>query len=104
MAADLLATSAERKTRRLVHELSIPLSLVGAVCDELPRLGTSARVRAVHVTVGALSGVVAEALSFSFDVAAAGSAIDSACLEIRKAAGRELELTAVEVIDDDPHC
>lgn len=87
-----------------MHELSIALSLVDAVCDELPRFGSGTRVRAVHVTVGALSGVVAEALSFSFEVAAEGSAIDGACLEIRQAAGRELELTAVEVIDDDAHC
>ena len=42
------------------------------------------RVRAVHLKVGVLSGVVDEALLFSFDVAAAGSPLEGARLEIEK--------------------
>lgn len=69
-----------------MHELSIALSLVDAACEQLPDLGAHARVRALHVRVGALSGVVPEALMFSFDVAAAGSAIAGARLRIERVA------------------
>jgi hydrogenase nickel incorporation protein HypA/HybF len=99
----------------------------------LPALGDRARVSAVHVRIGALSGVAPESLRFSFDVVAAGSIIEGARLEIecvrttiwcegcgtereaeddrllctrcgqpspRVVRGRELELAAVEVVDD----
>jgi len=67
-----------------VHELSIAVSLVEAVCDELPRLGAGARVDAVRLRVGPLAGVVKEALLFSFDVAADGSPLEGARLEIEE--------------------
>jgi len=54
-----------------MHELSIAMSLVDAICDELPKLG-SVTVRSVRIRVGALSGVVPDALTFAFDVAADG--------------------------------
>jgi hydrogenase nickel incorporation protein HypA/HybF len=82
-----------------MHELSIALSLVDAVCDELPRLGSQTLVRSVHVRVGPYSGVVAEALMAAFEVAAAGSPVAGARLEIERTEGRELELTALEVVD-----
>lgn len=40
------------------------------------------RVAAVHLRLGPLSGVVEDALTFSFDVAAAGSAIEGARLVV----------------------
>ena len=83
-----------------MHELSIALSLVEAVCDELPQWGSNVTVRRVVVRVGPLSGVVSDALAFAFDVAAEGTAIAGARLEIEEAAGMELQLAAVEVIDD----
>jgi hydrogenase nickel incorporation protein HypA/HybF len=82
-----------------MHELSIALSLIDAVCDELPRLGHNVSIRSVRIRVGPHSGVAAEALAFAFDVAAADSPIAGARLEIEAAPGRELELTAVEVVD-----
>ena len=79
------------------------LDLIDAVCDELPRLGTGARVRRIHIRVGPSCGVVTDALRFAFDVAKAGSAIESAELEIdeqpRRSDGRDLEVVALEVID-----
>jgi hydrogenase nickel incorporation protein HypA/HybF len=81
-----------------MHELSIALSLIDAVCDELPRMG-GVLVRRVHVRVGPGSGVVAEALRFAFDVAVAESAIEGAELAIEQTSGSELELAAVEVED-----
>lgn len=83
-----------------MHELSIALSLVDAVCEELPRLGDKVFVRSVRVRVGPLSGVVPDALAFAFEVAADDSPIAGARLEIEHTAGSELELTALEVMDD----
>jgi hydrogenase nickel incorporation protein HypA/HybF len=83
-----------------MHELSIAVSLVEAVCDELPQWGRNVTVRRVVVRVGPLSGVVSSALAFAFDVAAEGTLIAGARLEIEEAAGMELQLAAVEVIDD----
>jgi hydrogenase nickel incorporation protein HypA/HybF len=81
-----------------MHELSIAVSLVDAICEELPKLG-DVSIRSVRIRVGALSGVVPDALTFAFDVAADGSRVAGARLDIEATAGRELELTGVEVVD-----
>jgi len=82
-----------------MHELSVAMSLVDTICEELPQLG-AVTVRAVRIRVGALSGVGMEALMFAFDVAADGTPIAGARLIIEAANGRELDLTAVEVFDE----
>ncbi len=117
-----------------MHELSIALSLVDAACEAAAPLG-DVRVEALHVRIGALSGVVKEALAFSFDMAARGTRIEGARLDIedvpvtaycpacqaertlnvsfvalrcpacagplaRLVRGREMELTALEVSDE----
>jgi hydrogenase nickel incorporation protein HypA/HybF len=46
-----------------VHELSVALSLLEGVEETAARQGI-ARVAAVHVRVGALSGIAPDALSF----------------------------------------
>jgi hydrogenase nickel incorporation protein HypA/HybF len=114
-----------------VHELSIAVSLVEMACEKAKGLG-DVRVEALHLRLGALSGVVRDALEFSFDVAAEGTEIAGARLLITEVpltvlcptcaaerelagfplvcptcdtptpqivAGRDLELTALEVID-----
>jgi Zn finger protein HypA/HybF involved in hydrogenase expression len=83
-----------------MHELAIAIGLVEAICDELPRLG-AVRVTAARVRVGRLSGVVPDALTFAFTVAADGTAIAGARLVIEPAADAELALAALEVLDDD---
>ena len=50
-----------------MHELSIAMSIVDAALDESQRRGV--QVSAVHLRLGALSGVVKEALLFSYEVA-----------------------------------
>lgn len=65
-----------------MHELSIAMTLVDIASERLPQLGERVRVSAVHVRIGPLSGIVPDALLFSFDVAAAGSAVEGARLEI----------------------
>jgi len=61
-----------------VHELSVALSLIEGVQETAAREGIE-RVTAVHVRVGALSGVARDALEFSWELATAGTlAADSA--------------------------
>jgi hydrogenase nickel incorporation protein HypA/HybF len=64
-----------------MHELSIAESLVEIACEKAHELG-DVRVEALHVRLGPLSGVVKEALSFSFEVAAQGTPIEGARLAI----------------------
>ena len=65
-----------------MHELSIAVSLIDMATEEAERLGV--RVEALNLRLGALSGVVREALLFSFDLAAEGTAIEGARLEIEE--------------------
>lgn len=67
-----------------MHELSVALSLVDAACEKLATLG-DVRVEAVCIRIGPLSGVVKEALSFCFEAATAGTAIEGARLDIEDA-------------------
>lgn len=66
-----------------MHELSIAVSLVEIASEEIARLG-AARATAVHVRVGALAGVMKDALIFSFDAAAAGTPLEGARLTIEE--------------------
>lgn len=52
----------------LMHELSIAISIVEAAQEEAQRHPDCA-VRAVHLKLGPLSGVVKQALLFSYDLA-----------------------------------
>jgi hydrogenase nickel incorporation protein HypA/HybF len=52
-----------------MHELSIALGILDAAQEEAERHGPC-QVRAVHLKLGPLSGVVKEALLFSYDLAA----------------------------------
>jgi len=63
-----------------MHELSIAMSLVEIACEKQASLGS--RVDAVYVRIGPFAGVVKDALSFCFDMAAQGTAIEGARLEI----------------------
>jgi len=50
-----------------MHELSIAMGIVEAAADEAERRGV--RVSAVHLRLGALSGVVKDALIYSYELA-----------------------------------
>jgi hydrogenase nickel incorporation protein HypA/HybF len=65
-----------------MHEMSIAIGLVEAVEEKAAELG--ARVEAVHVRLGPLSGVVREALEFCFEAAANGTSIEGARLAIEE--------------------
>ncbi len=66
-----------------MHELSIAMSLVDAACEKAAELG-GVRVEILNVRLGALSGVVREALEFSFELATQGTAIEGARLAIEE--------------------
>ncbi len=55
-----------------MHELSIAMSVLEIVEEEAERQGT-ARVTAVHLRIGPLSGVVKEALVSAFELAREGT-------------------------------
>ena len=57
-----------------MHELSIALSMIEMASEESVRRG-NARVLALHLKLGPLSGVVKEALLFSYDIACEGTAL-----------------------------
>jgi hydrogenase nickel incorporation protein HypA/HybF len=64
-----------------VHELSIVLSLIEGAEEEITRMG-GGRVCAVHLRLGPLSGVVKEALLFSYDLACEGTSLEGSSLVI----------------------
>jgi hydrogenase nickel incorporation protein HypA/HybF len=67
-----------------MHELSITQSVVDLVVGR-----TAGRtVVAIQVRVGRLSGVVPEAMQFCYEIAAAGTPIEGARLEIELVEGR----------------
>jgi hydrogenase nickel incorporation protein HypA/HybF len=81
-----------------MHELSIAISLVDLACEEKERRSLP-RVQALRLRLGTLSGVVKDALLFSFDLASAGTCVEGAALKIEETSGSQLELFALEVAE-----
>jgi hydrogenase nickel incorporation protein HypA/HybF len=67
-----------------MHELSITESIVEAITE---RVGAST-VGVVRLEIGGLSGVVADAVRFCFEVCAQGTPLEGARLEIAEVPGR----------------
>ena len=65
-----------------MHELSIAMSILEFAEEEAQRRGSS--LTAVHVKIGALSGVVREALISAFDVAKEVTSIEGCKLVIEE--------------------
>jgi hydrogenase nickel incorporation protein HypA/HybF len=66
-----------------VHELSIVHGVITAVSEAAESAGAQ-RVKSVTLRVGALAGVVEDALQFSFDIARQGSLLDGATLVVHR--------------------
>jgi hydrogenase nickel incorporation protein HypA/HybF len=64
-----------------MHELSIACNLV-EIADSAARDAGAARVDVVHLRLGLFSGVVKEALLFSYDIATQGTLLENSRLEI----------------------
>lgn len=65
-----------------MHELSIAMSIVDMAQEEAQR--RSVHVEAVHLELGALSGVVKEALLFSYKVACNGTPLEGSRLVVKE--------------------
>lgn len=79
-----------------MHELSIALSMIELASEEVDRRG-GGRVTALHLKLGSLSGVVKEALTFSYEIACQGTALEGSQLVIEEVQGRELQVVALEL-------
>ncbi len=66
-----------------MHELSIALSIVEGATEEAQKHG-GAKVEAVHLKLGQLSGVVKDALLFSYDLACEGTLLEGSRLVIEE--------------------
>lgn len=66
-----------------MHELSIALSIIEGAGEEVERQG-GGRVCSVHLRLGPLSGVVKEALLFSYELACEGTALEGSSLIIEE--------------------
>jgi hydrogenase nickel incorporation protein HypA/HybF len=64
-----------------MHELSIALSMIEGVTQEVERRG-GVHVEAIHLKLGPLSGVDKDALSFAFELAREGTCVESARLVV----------------------
>ena len=64
-----------------MHELSVALNLLEGVQETAARDGIL-KVLAVHVRVGALSGIAPDALRFSWELATAGTVAADSALRI----------------------
>jgi hydrogenase nickel incorporation protein HypA/HybF len=64
-----------------MHELSIAMSIVDMAQEEAEC--SSVHVDAVHLELGALSGVVKEALLFSYEVACGGTSLEGSRLVVK---------------------
>lgn len=65
-----------------MHELSIAMGIVDAAIDESKRRGV--HVSAVHLKLGALSGVVKDALMFSYEVACQDTSLQGSQLIVEE--------------------
>jgi len=88
-----------------VHELSIALSIVEGAEEEILRQG-GGRVCAVYLKLGPLSGVVKEALLFSYDLACKGTSLEDSNLIIEdipirldcERCGRERDAVSIQCL------
>lgn len=76
-----------------MHELSIAISLVETAQEELEKLG-NVRPLAIHLQLGQLSGVVRDALEFSYEIACQNTPLE----------GSRLVIEEIPVLIDCPTC
>jgi hydrogenase nickel incorporation protein HypA/HybF len=66
-----------------MHELSIAMSMIEMATEEAERHG-SVQISALHLRLGQLTGVVKEALLFSYDLACEGTPLAGSRLVIEE--------------------
>ena len=77
----------------VMHELSIALSILDLAAEEAERHG-DVRVRAIHLRLGPLSGVVRQSLLSAYEMAREGGPLG----------GAELVIEDVPILADCPTC
>ncbi len=70
-----------------MHELGLTQNIVDIALQHAER-EQAQKILAITVEIGALSGVIAEAVEFAFDVCSKGTIAEGARLEIRHIDGR----------------
>ena len=78
-----------------MHELGITRNIVAIVAEA----AKGRRVTRVHLEVGKLSGILAQAIAFCFETVSKESAIDGAVLSIQEVDGRALCQTCKSEFD-----
>jgi hydrogenase nickel incorporation protein HypA/HybF len=76
-----------------MHEMSIAVSMIDQILEETGKHG-GGTVETVHVRIGVLSGVDAEALRFAYELACEGTGL----------AGSRLEIESVPLVVYCPEC
>lgn len=76
-----------------MHELSIAVSMIEMAAEEAARRGV-VQVHSIHLKLGEFSGVVKDALLFSYEVACQGTTLE----------GSHLVIEEVPVVVYCPHC
>ncbi|MFD8999374.1 hydrogenase maturation nickel metallochaperone HypA [Streptomyces sp. NPDC059582] len=71
-----------------MHEMSIALAVIDQVEQAARQAGEVTAVRSVRLQVGELAGVVPDSLSFSFELACAGTLLEGAELVTDAVPGR----------------
>jgi hydrogenase nickel incorporation protein HypA/HybF len=78
-----------------LHELAIVEGVIDTVTERLP----DAKITCVRLEIGALSGVVPDALRFSFELATEGTTLQGAGLEITEVPdSQELKIASVKMV------
>jgi hydrogenase nickel incorporation protein HypA/HybF len=78
-----------------MHELSIAMSMIELAEEEAAARGER-EVVALHLKIGALSGVVPRALAAAYELARENTPLAECRLVIEETAGPEMLLTALE--------
>ncbi|MFJ1969971.1 hydrogenase maturation nickel metallochaperone HypA [Streptomyces sp. NPDC087903] len=71
-----------------MHEMSVALAVIDQVEQAAAQAGDVTAVRSVRLQVGELAGVVADSLSFCFELACAGTVLEGAELVTEAVPGR----------------
>lgn len=79
-----------------MHELSIAIGILDAAEEEAENRG-GARIIAIYLKVGALSGVVPDALLAAYELARENTPLSDCRLVMEEVQGQELLLSALEL-------
>jgi hydrogenase nickel incorporation protein HypA/HybF len=83
-----------------MHELGVTTQIVEQVSDRLAELAPpGARVATVHLEIGRLSGYTAESVRSCFDLAAAGTPLEGARLDVAEPPGRARCASCDQLVD-----